>query len=119
MSILKDFRDGNKALITAFKGTDKTYIFNYVEESGSAFIFENYDVTCEGRLASANEIPDFTFPITKVFVDDENRLMVLFPATIITSFIRENRVYWKVIARHKTSGLSKVINYGELMLKEF
>lgn len=117
MSILRDFRDGNKDLITMFKGTDKTHIFKYVEDSGSVFIWNKYNVVCEGRLASASEAPDFTFGVTQVEVDDEQRFMILFPADKITSILRESKVYWRVLATDKITNMTKVINYGEILMK--
>lgn len=117
MSMLRDFRDGNKDLITMFKDTDKTHIFKYTEDSGSVFIWNKYNVFCEGRLASANELPDFTFSVTQVTIDDEQRFMILFPAEKITSNLRESKLYWRVIAKDKITNLSKVINYGEILMK--
>lgn len=119
MTRLRDFRDGNKDLIIMFKGTDKTHVFQYVEETGSKFIWGLYDVVCEGRLANMNETPDFSFPVTEAIIDDESKGMILFPAEKITSFIRESKIFWRVVAKRKDSGLSKIINYGEILMKEF
>lgn len=119
MAQLRDFRDKNKDMVTMFKGTDKTHIFSYVEDTGSKFIWNLYDVICEGRLANMNEVPDFLFPVTEVEVDDESKGMILFLSEKITSSVRESKVYWRVVAKRKDSGLSKVINYGEILLREF
>ena len=116
--MLKDFRDGNKDLITMFKGTDKTHLFQFTEDSGSVFIWSNYMVTGEGRLYSSKVNKDFIFNVTKVTIDDQVFGSIVFPSSIITSNIRENRVYWKVLAQNITTGQIQVINYGEILLKE-
>lgn len=111
---MKDIRDKNKDLITMFRGTDKTHKF-----IAKDFIWNQYNVTCEGRLSSASEVADFSFNITNYTDADGVELgMILFPKDVITNYIRETRFYWKVLATHKINLTTTVINYGEVMLKE-
>jgi hypothetical protein len=116
--MLKDFRDGNKDLITMFKGTDKTHLFQYTEDSGSVFIWSNYIVTAEGRLYSSKQTKDFTFSVSKVVIDDQTYGSIVFPSSIVNTNIRENRIYYRVLAQNITTSEVKVINYGEILLKE-
>jgi hypothetical protein len=116
--MIKDFMDGNKAILTTFRGTDTSYQFPYVEDNGSVFIWGNYTVTCEGRLSSAIEKSDFAFPVSQVLSEYGYHIMINFPSTIVTNNIRENKIYWRVLAKDNTTLLTKVIRYGELWLKE-
>jgi hypothetical protein len=115
---MKDHRDKNMDIITMFRGTDKTYQFQYTLDSGSVFVPSQYNIVCEGRLAYGNETKDFEFPVTEVIFEDESYLVISFPKTLVTSNIRENKIYFKVFAtRDVEGGETIVINYGELWLK--
>lgn len=116
--MIRDTKDGNKDIITMFKGTDAVHKFKYTEPSGSTFIWSNYDVIAECRLAVSNEKYNFTLPVTDEIVDDIHYGIIKFPKESITTYIREPKVYWRVIATDKVSGDMKIINYGEIWLKE-
>ncbi len=117
--MLKDFRDGNKDVITMFRGTDKTHSFRLIEESGSRFLWSNYTITCEARLAVANETPDFILPVDRYEYDGIQFGIILFSKEFIDGYIRENRITWRVLATNKTTNQTKVLNYGEVLLKDY
>jgi hypothetical protein len=118
---MNDFRDGNKVIIKQFKGTDKSYDFVVAPDaSGSSFIWPNYVVTAEGRFSSAGTkvIPDFVFPVTYRVVDGASVGTIVFPSTLITEKIREDKIYWRINASKITVGAPniEVILYGEIWL---
>lgn len=115
--MIKDYSDGNKVIVPMFKGTTAEHAFFYQEPSGSFFNWDAYNVTAEGRLAVADQDKDFDFPVGKIDDDAYNGL-VGFPAALITTQIRETKVYWKVVAVNKTTQETKILCYGELWLKE-
>lgn len=115
--MLKDFRDKNMDIITMFRGTDGSHKFQYTLESGSTFVPSQYDIVCEGRLAYANEAKDFTFPVSEVIYDGESYLVIVFPKTMVTPFVREQKIYYRVFATPKAGGDTFVINYGEVWLR--
>jgi hypothetical protein len=117
--MLRDFRDGNKDIVTMFRGTDKTHSFRLIEASGSRFNWDDYNITCEGRLSPANEQYNFTFSVDHYEVDGIQFGIILFPKEIITGYVRENLICWRVMAEDKTTNLVSVINYGEILLKDF
>jgi hypothetical protein len=50
--------------------------------------------------------------------DDVSTLVITFPASIVTSNIREQKIYYKVFAtRNVEGGETIVVNYGEVWLK--
>lgn len=114
--MIKDFKDGNKDIITMFRGTDAYHLFRYVEPDGSTFLWDNYDLSCEGRIAILNEVKDFTFTIVKILIDADYWGQIKFPKDLVTASVRESKIYYRVVATHKTSEDSKVINYGEIWL---
>ena len=116
--MIKDFRDGNKRILTMTRGEDKTLDFIYVEPSGSIFNWEAHNIVCQGRLSQAGLYKDFSFSVSKVVIDGQAYGRILFPSSLIIDRIRENKIYWKVIATTITGGEVKVIQYGEIWLKE-
>lgn len=115
--MLKDLRDANMDIVVMHRGTDAEHKFVPILDSGSTFVWDQYDVVCEGRVAIANEKKNFLFPVSYAPDDELNLVKVEFPKTIVTDYIRETRLYWKVIATHKVSGKSTVVKYGEIWLK--
>lgn len=117
--MLKDFRDGNKDVITMFRGTDKTHSFLLLGESGSRFIWDDYTVSCEGRTSVADEVPDFSFDVTHYEDADGVQFgQIVFPKEIMTGYIRENKIVWRVLAQDKVTNMVSVINYGDLLFKD-
>lgn len=114
--MLKDFRDENNNIVTMFRGTDASYKFQYTLDSGSVFIPGQYTIVCEGRLAYANETPDFTFDVVSEQIEGQWYMTIKFPKTDITDSVRENKVYWKVLATDSASD-TFIISYGEVWLK--
>jgi len=115
--MLKDFRDKNLDIVIMFRDTDAVHNFQYTLPSGSVFVPNQYTITCEGRLSYANEKSDFQFTVTPVTIDGESWLSIAFPSTLITSYIRENKIYYKVLATPTAGTGTFVINYGEIWLK--
>lgn len=117
---IKDFRDGNNVIISMMKGEDKSYTFYLVESTGSVFNWNNYFLTAEGRFAEVTEVPDFTFAITNAVNPDDGRTYgtITFPAAMITQYIRQDKIYWKIYAYTKDPVLStgRVVLYGEIWL---
>lgn len=116
--MLKDFRDGSKDIITMFKGTDKTHLFQYSEPDGSAFIWSNYTVICEGRLSPMSIKNELVFYVNRVLLDEGYFIKATFPSSLITEKLRENRIYWRVIATNNIDQTKQIIRYGEIWLKE-
>jgi hypothetical protein len=112
-----DFSDANKAIHGMERGTDDSYIFKPTLENGSTFVWGQYTVVCEGRLAIASALKNFNFPVSSIMVEGEPYVKIDFPKTIITTSIRESKVYWKVLATHLISTNTILLNYGELWLK--
>ena len=105
----------NIDVVTMARGTDATFSFQYTLDSGSVFIPANYTILCEGRLAYDNEVADFTFPITYADTDTGWVLTINFPKSDITSSIREQKVYWKVLVTDSNSQTTQ-INHGEIWI---
>lgn len=115
---MKDFFDGRKVLISQYRATDKYYDFVALPEtSGSAFIWSNYVVTSEGRLASTSPKVNFVFPITTNIIDSQTIGRITFPSTLITEQIREDKIFWRVNATNISTGLVHVLVYGEIWLE--
>jgi hypothetical protein len=113
---MANFSFNNVDVVTMARGTDAAYSFQYTLPSGSVFVPANYTIVCEGRLAIDNETADFTFPVTSV--NDPTLgwiLTISFPKTNITYLLREQKVYWRVLATD-SNGLTSQINKGEIWL---
>lgn len=114
--MLLDFRDKNLDIKIMYRGTDATHNFQYTLDNGSVFLPSQYTVTCEGRLAYANETADFAFPVAFANTDSGWVGTITFPKTLVTTTIREDKIYYRVLAADN-SGNTFVINYGEVWLK--
>ena len=115
---MKDFRDKNLDIVIMHRDTDATHEFHYTLDNGSAFVPSLYTLRCEGRLAYANEAKDFDFTVAEVIDQDGvSTLVITFPKTIVTSYIRESKIYYKVFATPTAGGNTIVINYGEIWLR--
>lgn len=112
---MAQFIFNNVNVVTMAKGTDASYSFQYTLPSGSVFIPANYTIVCEGRLATMNETADFTFPVSSTQVDTGWVNTIQFPKSDITSLLREQKVYWRVLATD-SSGQTSLINSGEIWL---
>lgn len=117
--MIKDFRDANKDIIVLFRGTDSTHKFNYMNEDGSSFVGSDYNLSCECKVAYwAGKV--YFSPAVQYVLDPElglDYVEIDFPRTIISDNIRENTLYYRVLAAHKITGDVKVINYGEIWLR--
>lgn len=114
--MLLDFRDKNLDIKIMTRGTDATHNFQYTLDDGSVFLPSQYTITCEGRLAYMNEAADFTFPVSSVNTDSGWVMTISFPKTLVTTTIREDKIFYRVLAAD-TNGNTFVINYGEVWLK--
>lgn len=121
---IKDFRDGNKYIITMFRGEDKTIQIFHTEPSGSLFNPLTYTMRVEGRLSQSRSAYNFLFPIESV--DQEDQIITIkLPASIINNSLRENKIYWRLIAEEsvEVNGFPVILNtiifaYGEIWLKD-
>lgn len=116
--MLKDYQDGNRAVLCMHKGTSRIHNFFYTEESGSVFNPNNYTIVCEVRLCSADFAPAFTPEVSFVELDGRYMGMITFLRDNIHTKIRENRLYWRVLATPNEGDGTIVINRGEIFLKE-
>jgi len=112
--MIKDFSDANLAIFAMARGTDGEYSFTPTLPDGSTFVWSDYTVVCEGRLAIKSETPDFMFPTSWEF-DEFGLIDILFPKTMITNSIREQKVYWRVLATK--AGKTILLKQGEAWLK--
>lgn len=112
---MAQFKFNNIDVVTMAKGTDASFSFQYTLDSGSVFIPANYTIICEGRLAYANESADFNFPVSYSNTDVGWVMSISFPKAIITTNLRESKVYWRVLATD-SNGQTIQINYGEIWI---
>lgn len=114
---MAQFKFNNIDVVTMARGTDGSYNFQYTLESGSAFVPSNYVLVAEGRLAYANEVADFTFPVTSANSDSGWVMTIQFPKADITTLLREQKVYWRVLATTNDEAAQTIlINHGEIWL---
>lgn len=113
--MIRDFSSVNTDIVVMTRGTDGDHSFIPSLEDGSAFIWADYDVICDGRLASASAEKNFTFATSYEF-DEFGLVDILFPKEVITTTIREQKIYWRVLATHKIKGNTILLRRGELWL---
>lgn len=109
------FKFNNVDVVTMVRGTDSSFDFQYTLDSGSVFTPSLYTIACEGRLAYANEVADFVFPVTSANSDTGWVQTISFPKTIVTEYIREQKIYWKTLATD-SNGKTILISHGEIWL---
>lgn len=117
--MIKDFRDSNKDIIAMFRDTDVTHKF-YIPDPIPTIFQINNNLSCEVRFSSnqekINANPLVTYEVDEDFIR-YIKINFSLPVKFITKDIRENKLYWKVFATDKVSGIRKVIRYGEIWLK--
>jgi hypothetical protein len=115
--MIKNFSDANLDIFVMARGTDGEHSFRPTLENGSTFVWDQYTVVCEGRLAIANETADFTFPTSYEF-DEFGLIDIFFPKELIKTSIREGKVYWRVLAtKNDEVGKTILLKQGEAWLK--
>lgn len=116
--MLKDYQESQLDVLVMSRGTDRTHLFQYIEDTGSSFNWGLYNVTCEARLSTANAKADFLVPVTPIVIDGVTFGILNFSNTLINNSIRENRIYWRVVAEHKIELDKIIINRGKIYLSE-
>jgi hypothetical protein len=117
-NMLRDFIDADLVILLMPRGTDYKYVYQTKLPNGSNFVWSQHTVVCEGRLAIARAEKNFTFPTSQVVVDGESFVQIEFPKELITDKIRENKVYWRVLATRNDEGAETVeLTRGEIWLK--